>query len=86
MAVWSPPLQVPVFQRVEVREDEAVDQLLRGGLHPAAPLQHPPHCQVIRQPAQTIEREGEEGIRQVQRYQTFKYYKINFMRLFYNCT
>ena len=69
---------------MEVREDEAVDQLLRGWLHPAAPLQHPPHCQVIRQPAQTIEREGEEGIRQVQRYQTFEYY--NFMRLFYNFT
>ena len=57
---------------MEVREDEVVDQLLRGGLHPAATLQHPPHRQVIRQPAQTIERKGEEGIGQVQRYRTFK--------------
>jgi hypothetical protein len=33
----------PNLQGVEVRPDEAVDQLLRGEVQPAASLQHPAH-------------------------------------------
>ena len=57
----------PPFQGVEVCADEVVDQLLRGGLHLAAALQHHANHQVLDQLDQEDGGQGEETLGQVQR-------------------
>ena len=54
-------------QGVEVCADEVVDQLLRGGLHLAAALQHHANHQVLDQLDQEDGGQGEETLGQVQR-------------------
>ena len=49
-------------QGVEVCADEVVDQLLRGGVHAAAALQHHADHQVADQPDQEGGGEGEEVV------------------------
>ena len=51
---------------MEVRKDQVVDQLLRGGLHPAPALQHHADHEVLDQLDQEDGGEGEEAVGQVQ--------------------